>query len=58
MKKLDCIFNEKYFNQNESECTMKVEDGRNKFARGHGELVKSIDDAVVSTQHRCLHIIL
>lgn len=50
MKKLDCIFDEKYFNQNESECVMKVEDGRNKFAGGHGELATAIDDAVVSTQ--------
>lgn len=50
MKKLDCIFDEKYFNQNESECVMKVEDGRNKFAGGHGVLAKDIDDAVVSTQ--------
>lgn len=49
MKKLECIFNEKYFNRNESECAMKVEDGRNKFAGGHGELERAIDDAVVTT---------
>lgn len=48
MKKLECTFNEKYFNQNDSECTMKVEDGRNKFASGHAELIKPVDDAVVS----------
>lgn len=48
MKKLECIFNEKYFNRNESDCSMKVEDGRNKFAGGYTEVIKVIDDAEVS----------
>lgn len=63
MKKLDCVFDEKYFNQNDSECVMKEEDGRNKFAGGHGELATAIDEDVVSTCYtvkrwRCLHIIM
>lgn len=28
---------------------MKVEDGRNKYARGHSELIKTVDEPVVST---------
>lgn len=52
MKKLECTFDEMYFIRNESECAMKVEDGRNKFAGGHSELIKAIDDddIVVGTQ--------
>lgn len=55
MKKLDCIFDEKYFNQNDAECVMKVEDGRNKFAGGHGELAKAIEEDVVSTVKMFTH---
>lgn len=55
MKKLECTFDEKYFNRNESDCSMKAEDGRNKFAGGHAELIKAIDDAVVS---KCLNTIV
>lgn len=45
---MNCTFSAKYFNQNESGCGLRVEDGRNKFASGHAELIKAIDDVVVS----------
>lgn len=45
---MNCTFNTKYFNESDAKCVLKTEDGRNKFASGHAELIKAIDDVVVS----------
>lgn len=47
MKKLNCTFNENYFNVTNSECILKAEGGRNKLAGGHAQLIKAVDDVMV-----------
>lgn len=47
---MNCTFSAKYFNQSDAQCVLKKEDGRNKLAGGHAELIKAIDDVVVSKQ--------
>lgn len=56
VKKLNCTFNDEYFNLNETECYLKVEGGRNKYAGGRSELIKSLDDIVVSIPMQIVNV--